>query len=215
MIDSLPRALFLGKGLIISGTIIAVGLAFGTAWTTLSRRSHSINGQMIQETVSRDLLEQREGRFFRRGTSNLFTGWITDHFENGEVRLRSAVVDGRLHGISEGWTTNGVRNLREEFFDGQPHGPRVTWHDSGQKRSEGQLASGVQEGLYRLWNEDGTLSAEAFFAGGKPHGTSLLWYPSGFLKSEVVMERGTFRSRQDFQDGERPGPTIVANQDSP
>ncbi len=203
-----------GKVRAVAVTLFVAALTVGALWEVFLWRSKSVGSTALTETVSRDLLEQRDGRFFWRGTSNAFTGWITDHFESGEVRLRSAVVDGRLHGISEGWSTNGVRNLEEDFLDGRPHGRRTTWHANGQKRSEGQLLLGQQEGLYRLWNDDGTLSTEASFAMGKPHGTSRVWYPSGFLKSEVVMDQGTLRSRQDFQDGEHPGPAILADRNS-
>lgn len=215
MTGSLPMEKQLGKIRAVAVTLVVVVLTFGAVREVLLRRSKSVGSTTVTETVSRDLLEQRDGRFFRRGTSNTFNGWITDHFENGEVRLRSAVVDGRLHGISEGWSTNGVRNLEEDFLDGRPHGRRTTWHANGQKRSEGQLVMGQQDGLYRLWNEDGTLSTEASFAMGKPHGTSRIWYSSGFLKSEVVMDQGTLLSRQDFQDGERPGTAILADRNSP
>ncbi|MEW6156072.1 MAG: hypothetical protein AB1813_01480 [Verrucomicrobiota bacterium] len=162
-------------------------------------------------SVPRFRLEVRAGKFHRHGSMAAFTGWMTDHFEDGTVKLRSAVVDGRLHGMSVGWFTNGVRELREHFHRGLPHGMRTTWHANGRKRSEGQLFAGLQEGCYRQWHENGDLAVEAEFKEGKPHGLSRAWYPSGFLKAEVLMKHGEIQIRHSYLDGVKSKPTLQAN----
>lgn len=161
-------------------------------------------------SVDRFGLETREGRLHRPGASVPFTGWVTDHFASGTVNLRTAVVDGRLHGESEGWFTNGVRELHEEFQRGLPHGLRTTWHANGRKRSEGRLVAGQQQGTYRQWHENGTLVAEAEFEAGKPHGFSWAWYPGGCLKAEALMKNGEIQARHVYPDGERREPTLLA-----
>jgi hypothetical protein len=160
--------------------------------------------------VARFRLEKQEGRYFRRGSAEAFTGWLADYGTNGSMRARAGVVDGRLHGLSEGWATNGTLELREYFHRGLPHGPRITWYATGQKRSEGWLVYGQQQGVYRQWTEAGTLAAEAEFKDGRPHGLSRAWHPSGCLKSEALMRHGEIVTRHFYPDGERRDATLVA-----
>ena len=166
-------------------------------------------------SAARTRLETRDEKFYQRGASVPFTGWMTDHFTNGAVKLRSAVVDGLLHGESEGWHENGAPELLEHFQRGVPEGSRVTWHANGQKRSEGRLVAGQQQGLYRQWDEEGNLAAEAEFESGKPHGLSLAWYPSGCLKAEVMMKHGVVQARHVYPDGARREPALLAGNPIP
>jgi antitoxin component YwqK of YwqJK toxin-antitoxin module len=172
-------------------------------------------GKPPAASVARERLENRGGRFYRPGADAPFSGWITDQHPSGEMKLRSAVLDGRLHGISEGWSTNGVPELRERFQRGLPHGTRVTWHANGKKRSEGQLLAGQQQGLYRQWDEEGKLVVEAEFEAGKPHGLSRAWYSSGYLKAEAMMKHGEVQARHVYPDGNRQAATLVAGNLTP
>ena len=166
-------------------------------------------------SVPRFRLEVRDGRFHRRSAPAPYTGWVTDHFKDGTVELRSAVVDGRLHGESVGWLTNGAIALREYFARGIPNGTRTTWHPDGQIRSEGLLVEGKQHGRYRQWHENGTLAAEAEFQAGKAHGLSRAWYASGCLKAEAIMEHGEIVTRRSYPDGVQRQPTLLAGPASP
>jgi hypothetical protein len=161
-------------------------------------------------SVARFRLEERAGRFYRPGGSVAFTGWVMDYSRDGALRLRSAMVNGQLHGRSEGWFANGMIELREYFQQGRPHGSRTTWHLNGQKRSEGWLVAGQQQGRYCQWSEDGALVAEADFKDGKPHGISRAWYPSGCLKAEALMKNGDVQTRHFYPDGIQHESTLIA-----
>lgn len=165
--------------------------------------------------VGRLRLENREGILYRRGVSSPFSGWVTDRFSDGTLKLRSAVEDGLLHGESEGWFTNGAPELREYFHRGIPHGTRTTWHENGQKRSEGQIVDGRQEGLYRQWHANGRLAVEAEFAHGKPNGLSHSWHPDGSLKAEAEMKYGEIKSRHVYPEGTHWEPTLLAGNPIP
>ncbi len=161
-------------------------------------------------SIARLRLVDREGRFYRLGAQIPFTGWMTDRFPTGALKLRSAVSDGRLQGESVGWFINGVREVCEHFRRGLPYGTRTTWHMNGQKRSEGLLVAGQQQGTYRQWHENGTLAAEAEFEAGKPNGLSRAWYPSGCLQAEALMKHGETQIRHVYPDGDRREPTLFA-----
>lgn len=161
-------------------------------------------------SIARVRLINREGRFYRIGSEIPFTGWMTDRFPTGALKLRSTVSEGRLQGESVGWFTNGMCEVREHFRRGLPYGTRTTWHMNGQKRSEGLLVAGQQQGTYRQWHENGVLAAEAEFEAGKPNGLSRAWYPSGCLQAEALMNHGETQIRHVYQDGDRREPALLA-----
>jgi hypothetical protein len=162
-------------------------------------------------SVERKQLEVRDGRFHVPGAATPFTGQVLDYYTDGSPRLRSAVVEGLLHGESTGWFTDGAVELQEQFQAGFAEGTRTTWHPNGQKRSEGQLREGRQQGRYQQWDESGRLTAEAEFTDGKPHGLSLAWYADGSLKAEAWMRRGEVQERHFYAPGERREPGLMAH----
>jgi len=161
-------------------------------------------------TVSRGELELRSERFYQAGQTLPFTGLMTDDYPGGPIKLQTPLKDGQYHGVSEGWTTNGVLELRESFAHGLGEGQRTTWHPNGRKRSEGFLTAGKQEGGYRQWDEAGALVAEAEFSAGQPNGLARAWYPSGCLKAEARMSHGQVVERFQYRDGERRAPALLA-----
>lgn len=184
---------------LVGSVALALGIAF---LVPRSRPSETKLG-----SVERNQLEIRDGLFCLPGTSHPFTGMITDSLPEGTVRLRSTVVDGRLHGESLGWFTNGMPELREEFQRGAAHGLRTTWYPNGQMRSQGRLVAGKQDGVYRQWNEQGALTTEASFEAGQPHGLSRAWHPDGSLKAEVRMNQGQVQERHVYPPGTRWEPS--------
>jgi antitoxin component YwqK of YwqJK toxin-antitoxin module len=189
------------------GLLVALGTVYGL------KRGRTT--EPAAASVDRLQLELRQGKFYRPDAPEPFTGWVIDYFEDGTVKLRSAVLAGRLHGESSGWFTNGGPELCEHFQEGLPHGLRTTWHPNGQKRSEGQLEAGRQQGVYRQWDEHGKQVVEAGFVDGKPHGPSLAWYPNGSLKAEALMQHGEVQARQVYPAGTRSEPTLVARNPIP
>ena len=192
------------------GCLALAALAVVVVQVSLRELANAVATESAPAAVARFRLEQREGKFFRPGAADPFTGWVTDHFGGGGLKLRTALMAGKLHGESTGWFTNGVVELREQFLRGLPHGPRLTWHPGGQQRSEGRLVAGQQQGAYRQWHENGKLAVEAEFAAGKPHGLSRAWYPDGSLKAEALMNHGEVQARHVYPDGTRWEPTLLA-----
>ena len=164
--------------------------------------------------VDRRSVEQRDGLYFKAGETVPFSGLMYDYYPDGQAKLRTPVVGGRLSGEAMGWYTNGAVELLEFFENGLPHGPRLCWHPNGQLKSEGQLVQGRQEGVYRQWDEFGALRAEAAFQDGKPHGLSRAWNADGSLKAEAFLENGEVRSRHIYPDNTRQDLHALASEES-
>ncbi len=158
----------------------------------------------------RSNLSQREGRLFALGTTEPFTGWMMDRYLDATLRSRSWISNGILHGISEGWFTNGVRQVQEHFVNGVSEGAITKWYPNGSKLSEGIARAGKLEGVFRRLHENGQLAEEVSLREGQPHGISRAWFPNGDLKAEVTLNSGTVISQKFFKEGEFPADTALA-----
>lgn len=159
--------------------------------------------------VPRSALVLKDGKLFRPGQSAPFTGTVVEHYAPKQLQSRSVVSNGVLHGLSEGWHTNGVRQVEEHFIGGVSEGLRVKWYPNGAKLSEANIAGGKLNGTFRRWHENGKLAEQIELRDDQPHGESFAYFPSGFLKARVRLEAGKVLHRESFQDGEVPGPPVL------
>jgi antitoxin component YwqK of YwqJK toxin-antitoxin module len=155
-------------------------------------------------------VEQQAGRLVRRGTTEVFSGWLTEAYASGILRSRSFVSNGVLHGLSEGWHTNGVPQVRESFVNGRSEGTVTKWSIDGSVVSVATTQAGVLEGRFQRWHTNGTLAEEMEMRNGEPHGTARSWYPSGNPKAEVVLDAGQVVSRRYWDDATGEQAAVVA-----
>jgi len=101
-----------------------------------------------------------EGRLRQPGKSNSFSGFMVEQYPDGRLLSRSAITNRLLHGLSQGWYTNGQLEVTEQFKEGVSHGLRTKWYSSGEKQSEANIVEGKLNGAFRRWPENGTLSGE-------------------------------------------------------
>jgi len=149
-------------------------------------------------------LVRLDGRLMLRSATNQpFTGWLTEHYDEGSLRSRSCIVNGWLEGVSEGWHTNGVLQVREHFVAGAAEGSVTKWHPNGAKLSEGLARSGKLEGVFRRWHDNGLLAEEVSLRNGQPDDHSRSWFPSGCLKAEVTLKNGIVVQQRFWKDGDQ------------
>lgn len=129
---------------------------------------------------------------------------MVERYPDRSLMSRSEILAGRMHGVSEGWFTNGALQVREHFEQGISHGLRIRWNEHGTKVAEARIVSGKIEGMFRRWHDNGVLAEELAMVHGEPEGVSRAWYPSGHLKAVVQMSGGAQVSRMDYADGEVP-----------
>ena len=157
----------------------------------------------VSTEVSRTNLVLRDQRLHLAGQVAPFTGWMLERNPDGKLRSRSSVSSGVLHGVSQGWHTNGQLQVEEHFREGVSHGLRTKWYPSGAKLSEATIADGRLNGPFRRWQVNGALSEQIEFTNNQPEGVSLAWFPSGSLKARVLVRSGKVVEQQFWKDGER------------
>lgn len=187
-------------------SILVLVLLAGALTTLLVRlldpKSPVESTAVVPVAISRTNLVLVAGRLCMVGQTNAFAGLMFEHSAGGSLRSRSAVTNGLLHGLSEGWHTNDQLQVSEHFREGISHGLRTKWYSNGVKLSEGGIIDGKFHGTFRRWSENGILAEQIEFADGQPHGLSLAWYPSGFLKARVKMKDGKIIEQATWKDGE-------------
>jgi antitoxin component YwqK of YwqJK toxin-antitoxin module len=159
--------------------------------------------------VHRKNLELRAGRWYEPGQTNGFTGVLLDTYDDEALRSRSTVSNGALHGLSQGWHTNGQQQVEEHFQAGTSHGVRTKWYEDGTKLSEAMIVDGKLHGTFRRWHPNGSLAEEVVMKQGEPEGISRAYYPSGFLKAEAHLLGGRVLERQSWRDGELKRAVLV------
>lgn len=152
--------------------------------------------------LERSALTLKEGRLHLG--DGIFTGLMLEHYPDGGLKSRSAISNGLLHGLSEGWFTNQVRQVAEHFVNGVSHGERLRWDEQGRKLAAAQIVDGKIEGVFRRWHTNGVLSEEVTMKNGEAEGLSRSWYSSGSLQAEVRLAQGKILEQHRYKDGERP-----------
>lgn len=141
--------------------------------------------------VSRTDLTRTNDRLQVPGESQAFTGWMLDRYPDGTLRSKSAVSNGLLQGVSEGWHTNGTIQIREFFVDGVSHGLRTKWSPEGTRISEATVEHGKIQGMFRRWHTNGSLAEEVSMKDDQPDGVAQAFHPDGTLKTRVTLRNGT------------------------
>jgi antitoxin component YwqK of YwqJK toxin-antitoxin module len=142
------------------------------------------------EQVSRNQLVLQQGRLMKISQTNAFTGLMVEFYPDGTLQSRSAVSNGLLHGVSEGWHTNGVLAITEVFVSGKSHGTRTKWDAASNRIAETDIREGEIEGLHREWHTNGKPSMEVTMARGKAQGVARKWSLEGELAGQWVMSNG-------------------------
>jgi len=168
----------------------------------LARRPHMMPSRQREANITNVVV--RDGLSYLNDETAPYTGILLDLYPDGSRKSRSTLSRGRLHGISEGWYTNGILQVREEFENGVSHGRRTKWFPSGGVMSEAAIEHGGIVGMFRRWHENGTVAEEIEMKDNVPDGVSRAFYPSGGLMAEVRLERGRVVERQEWKEGAGP-----------
>ena len=147
-------------------------------------------------------------------TREPFSGWVIDFYPEGEVRRsRSAMDQGKLHGLSLGFAMEGWVEVEETFVRGVSHGLRKRYHAKDTLASEESIVDGLLHGETRKWHPNGKLSEVVSYERGMAHGTAMGWHDDGSLKARVILEQGQIVEQTFWDAGEHfDGPAEDASE---
>lgn len=153
-------------------------------------------------------LTRIDDRLHLEGEAGPFTGIMVEQYPEGAPKSRSELVEGVLHGVSEGWHPNGVLQVREQFKAGVSNGTRYRWFDDGVPHTRAEIVEGQLHGIFLRWYENGALAERIEMRNGEPDGASLAYYSSGYLKASAEMARGKVVRQAFWKDGETRDPPL-------
>ncbi len=159
--------------------------------------------QTGETEMARTNLVLLSGRLHRVGDANPFTGFMLDYGTDGMIRSRSAVSNGQLHGLSQGFYTNGQIQVSEHFRHGISDGRRSKWYPSGAKLSEATVVEGKLQGTFRRWHENGIMAEQLELVNDQPEGEAVSYFPSGYLKARAKLEAGKLIAQNFYPDGQQ------------
>jgi hypothetical protein len=103
--------------------------------------------------------QTRYGLLYLTTSDDPFTGRILtiDAGENGDfVYSDEQWKNGRKHGKSSKWFTNGVKMYERNYREGKWHGTVTRWWPNGQKMYVRGYTNGVRHGKEATWRSDGS-----------------------------------------------------------
>jgi antitoxin component YwqK of YwqJK toxin-antitoxin module len=177
-----------GRWAVVRAVLLAaIGLALLVTYLETRQRPKSAEATV---EVDRKELVLKDGLLFRNGESNAFTGLMLESYPDGTLQSRSAVSNGLLEGLSEGWHTNGVLAVRESFVGGRSHGVRIKWDAASNRIAESSIREAKIHGFHREWHANGQLALDAEMAEGQPHGQVRKWSAEGALVGRWILSNG-------------------------
>lgn len=102
----------------------------------------------------------RYGLLYLKSSNDPFSGRIltVDAGESGEfVSSDESWKDGRKHGKSSKWFSNGIKMYERNYKEGRWHGSVTRWWPNGQKMYVRAYTNGVRHGNEATWRSDGTV----------------------------------------------------------
>jgi len=129
-----------------------------------------------QEPMNLDQLENRRGVYLQRPAFEPYTGPVIAYWEDGTLRERGTLVNGRWDGVRESYYQLGTLKARETYANGVLNGPFESYFKRGAPSDKGTYEDGRLEGHYEsFWlrqpAEVGT------FSQGRMCGTWTRYFP--------------------------------------
>lgn len=134
-----------------------------------SHSSSSVDSKFVGKTsddayqVSKseydDNFVSRYGLLYLKASQDPFTGRIltVDVGESGEfVSSDESWKEGKKHGKSSKWFSNGIKMYERNYNEGRWHGAVTRWWPNGQKMYVRAYSNGVRHGKEATWRSDGT-----------------------------------------------------------
>ena len=118
------------------------------------------------------------------------TGWLVNYFETGIKRDSSYMLNGRLHGVTKFWYSDGQLKELVTWENGKQHGLFKTFYSNGQLNEETNWVHGQREGMSQAFHPNGNLRFICTNVNGIRQGEDKDYYPNGQLYKKCIKKDG-------------------------
>ena len=158
---------------------------------------------MSNKTMPFDEFRLSDGKLYKDGSKEPFTGWYAQFDNQDEPRMLCSLIEGKKDGCTYLWDANGTRRFQGEYFRNKKHGEFLEWNDQSILISQKNYLQNKLNGDYQLWYETGKIKLDAIFKMGRLM-EARGWYPDGSPcpYSKVIKGRGVIlRYEKDYNPG--------------
>lgn len=123
----------------------------------------------------------------------LVGGYVT-YYPNGKIEQQVAQDgQGRQHGITSRYRSDGSLESRGDWRHGLPEGTHQQYHATGKLREASVYRGGMRiDGPVQTFDANGKPSTSYVLRGGKIEGEMLTYFPDGSISSRSAMKGGKY-----------------------
>ena len=111
------------------------------------------------------------------------------YYENGQIMSEQAYKNNLFHGTFKGWFEDGNKLVVSEYKKDICHGLTQQWHQNGKLFFKGRIINGLRHGLWENYYENGQLQNKANWNHGFKvfDGVGGIWYDNGNIEQETLL----------------------------
>jgi len=148
--------------------------------------------------VHLDQLVERQDVFFEINSETPFTGTIVNYHENGQLKSRSSVENGKDNGRADRYYENGQLSMTGNFKNGVLDGLEEMYYRNGQLNSVRNFSNGYLDGLSTNYNEIGLLIATEIYREGTRNGSAEYYEDVEMVRDSVRIDTPEFAEYVEF-----------------
>jgi antitoxin component YwqK of YwqJK toxin-antitoxin module len=122
-------------------------------------------------------------------------GKSTEYYEDGTVKSVGFYKEGLTHGRFESYYEDGTIKFTGEGINGKNHGKATSYYRNGNPELVNHYVNGMSDGLFIKYYENGVIKGEGTMKNGKPFGKVTAYDSLGNLISECLYDENG--KRQD------------------
>ena len=125
-------------------------------------------------------------------------GLQQNYYENGQVMTESPFKNGLIHGTMKAWYEDGNKLTVSEFKKDICHGLCQNWYPNGQLAMRGSKINQRQHGLWENYYENGQLQSKGNWNHGFDvfDGVGGMWHENGNIEQETLLIDGKIICKQ-------------------
>jgi len=139
-------------------------------------------------STNKELSVSHDTVFFQ---GKLYSGFVLEKYENGQVAANNGFFNGKLEGKQEKYYPDGSKMELRFYHENRKNGTHHGWWQNGQMKFEYFIKADIPVGTHKEWYPSGQLySLYTYNQEGQPEGKQQMWFETGQVKSNYVFKDG-------------------------
>jgi antitoxin component YwqK of YwqJK toxin-antitoxin module len=118
-----------------------------------------------------------------------YSGYIFDHYENGDSALVGSYLNGIAEGVFKKWYRNNQLAEYRTYHAGKKVGKHVGFWKDGQPKFEFNFMDGELQGIANEWYQNGQPYKAFHYKMGYENGSQKMWWENGIIRANYVVKQ--------------------------